>query len=71
MKSLFFLSTIVAAVFGAVLSFLSGHIIMLVATFSICYWGLAVGFIADKIVNFNSNKTDTPKTSLKFSHTKI
>ena len=71
MKSLFFLSTIVATVFGTVLSFLSDHIIMLAATFSICYWGLAIGLIADKIVNFNNDKTDTSKTSLKFSHAKI
>lgn len=71
MKSLFILNTIVAVVCGTALSFLSGHAIMFVATFGICYWGLAIGLIADKIVNSNSNKTDMPKTSLKFSHAKI
>ena len=71
MKSLFILNTIIAVICGAALSFLSGHAIMFIATFGICYWGLAIGLIADKIVNFNNDKTDTLKTSLKFSHAKI
>lgn len=69
MKSLFALNTVVAVVFGAILSFLSGHMIMFAATFGICYWGLAIGILADKIVNFGSN--DDKDFSLKASHAKI
>ncbi|HIX83511.1 MAG TPA: hypothetical protein H9979_03050 [Candidatus Megamonas gallistercoris] len=69
MKSLFLLNTIVATTSGAILSFLSGHTIMFVATFGICYWGLIVGILADKIITIGSRSNR--KISFKPSHIKI
>lgn len=70
MKSLFILNTIIAIVSGAVLSFLSSYPIMFVATFGICYWGLIIGLLADKIINI-SHSTSTPSNPLKVPHAKV
>lgn len=70
MKSLFILNTIIAIVSGAILSFLSNYPIMFVATFGICYWGLIIGVLADKIINI-TNPSPTSSKSLKVSHAKV